>query len=687
MASVSQKSTLSSSSPLSALNGVGEKRVALYRKLGLNTIQDLTEYYPRSYLDFSHAVDILNAPLHCPCTLRVRILAHHPGQYIRKGLTVYKVEAADDTAALTILFYNSPYRSRALELGREYLLYGKIEGNLLRRTISSPEVLEAENCHAIQPIYSLTEGLFNKGVITNMKTALQVTGEQPEERFPQWIIHRFSLFSHIRALEQIHFPDNAETLEKARERLSLEELLGMQLALRKLGAQHQRRRGKPMKTVPMNPWYSSFPFVFTGAQKRAIGEILADMRSSQPMNRLLQGDVGSGKTAVAATAAYFAICNGWQTALLAPTEILAEQHFQTLSARFQTFGYRAALLTGSTPKGERAELLESLQQGNVHLLVGTHALLQQQVQFSNLGLVITDEQHRFGVNQRASLYAKGVDPHVLVMSATPIPRTLALLMYGDLHVSVLDELPPGRKPISTLHISSAKRKRMNGFLTQQLLEGRQIYIVCPLIDQEEPESSGMQAAAQYIQQLRQQFPNFRCELLHGKMKSLQKEQVMRAFQKGEIGVLVSTTVIEVGVDVPNATVMVIENAERFGLSQLHQLRGRVGRGGHQSYCILISDAKNEENLIRLRTMCSTNNGFTIAEQDLKLRGPGDFFGQRQHGIPSLRMANLLSDMRLVEEAARLCDEILSQDPELSLPENQGLQKLSQQLLANAGTLN
>lgn len=687
MASVSQEGPLSPLSPLSALKGVGEKRAALYQKLGLNRIEELVGYYPRSYVDFSHAMDIREAPLYSLCTVRVRILSHHPAQYIRKGLTVYKVEAADDTAALTIVFYNSPYRSRALELGREYLLYGKMEGNLLRRTMASPEVLDGEDCHAIQPVYSLTEGLFNKGIITNMKAALQVMAENPAEPFPPWIISRFSFSSHMDALHQIHFPDSLEALEKAREQLSLEELLGMQLALRRLGAKRRTRKGKPMKTVPIQPWYDSFPFPFTNAQKRAVGEILADMRSPQPMNRLLQGDVGSGKTAVAATCAYFAIRNGWQAAFLAPTELLAEQHFHHLSERFQGFGYRAALLTGSTPKGERAKLLEDLKAGEIHLLVGTHALLQQQVQFSNLGLVITDEQHRFGVNQRAALYAKGVDPHLLVMSATPIPRTLALLMYGDLQVSILDELPPGRKPISTLHISSAKRQRMNGFLTQQLLEGRQIYIVCPLIEEEEPGSTGMQAAAQYIRQVQADFPNFRCELLHGKMKSAQKEQVMRGFQRGEVGILVSTTVIEVGVDVPNATVMVIENAERFGLSQLHQLRGRVGRGAHQSYCILISDAKNEENRIRLGTMCRTNDGFAIAEQDLKLRGPGDFFGQRQHGMPSLHMANLLSDMHLVKETAELCDEILKKDPELALPENQGLKKLSQQFLAKTGTLN
>lgn len=687
MASVSHESTLSPLSPLNALHGVGEKRLALYHKLGLETIQDLVEYYPRSYLDFSHVVDILDAPCNTFCTLRVRITAHHPEQYIRKGLTVCKVTAADDTAAITIIFYNSPYRSRGLELGREYLLYGKVEGNLLRKTISSPDVIEARDTHTIQPIYPLTEGLFNKGIITNMKAALEVMKKGAEETLPHWIVQRFALCSHTQAMEQVHFPDNMEALAKARRRLCLEELLGMQLALRSLGEQQRKRSGKPMGTVSMREWYASFPFPFTDAQKKAVGEILADMRKQQPMNRLLQGDVGSGKTAVAATAAYFALENGWQAAFLAPTEILAEQHFQNLSEKFKTQGHPCALLTGSTPKTKRLEILSALEDGSLHLVIGTHALLQQDVRFGKLGLIITDEQHRFGVNQRAALYAKGTDPHVLVMSATPIPRTLALLLYGDLHVSILDQLPPGRKTVNTLHIRSSKRQRMNGFLTQQLLEGRQIYMVCPLIEEEEPGSTGMQAAAQYIRQIQRDFPNFRSELLHGKMRPSQKEAVMREFQEGKIGILVSTTVIEVGVDVPNATVMVIENAERFGLSQLHQLRGRVGRGQHQSYCILISDSNSPDNVTRLKTMCSTNDGFVIAEQDLKLRGPGDFFGQRQHGMPSLKMASLLSDMQLIEEISGLCDEILRTDPELTSPENQGLVKMTQRLLAEAGTLN
>ncbi len=676
---------LTADSGVERLPGVGQKRTACYHRLGVQTLGDLCRHYPRGYIDFSQVVELMSAPLQELCAVKVRIVSHQRPQRTSSGLTLYNVKAADDSAALRIVFYNSEYRAQALEDGKLYYLYGKLEGDWLHRVMKNPEILPADTDSVITPLYPLTEGLFNKGVITNMRAALAAVLPQTDDPLPEDARARFSLCTLPEALAGIHFPADKAALEAARRRLIFDELLGVQLGLRLLGRRRRAQSVAVMRTQPMREWYASFPYAFTDAQKRAVSEILADLRGAEPMNRLLQGDVGSGKTAVAATAAYFAAKNGYQTALLAPTEILAEQHERGLAPLFEKQGLTVALLTGSTPAADKKRILAALASGDAPLVVGTHALLEGTVRFARLGLVVTDEQHRFGVHQRAALYAKGVDPHLLVMSATPIPRTLALMLYGDLRLSVLDELPPGRQPITTVRLRSAQRPRLLKFLSDQLDAGRQAYIVCPLV--EENETADLAAATAYVEQMRSAFPDRRCALLHGRMKGRDKDAVMRAFAAGEIDLLVATTVIEVGVDVPNATVMVVENAERFGLSQLHQLRGRVGRGQHKSTCVLVSDAHGAETEARLDAMCRSQDGFYIAEQDLKLRSPGDFFGRRQHGLPEMKLANLLTDLPFAASISQFCDALLERDPALELPEHAGLRALSDRMLGQAGTLN
>ena len=662
------------------LHGVGTRRAEAYRRLGVTTLSGLIRYYPRAYLDFSACVPIADTVLNEVNTIRGTVYRKQPEQRIRKGLSLFRVYVTDGERELVVTIFNSKFMYDALELEKTYLFHGKVTGNFLRREMNAPLFIpETEPCR-LQAVYPQTEGLSSKIIRHNVREALDLVGSMVDP-LPDALREAYQLCTLSAALENIHFPFDQTALDASRQRLIFEELLTLQLGLIELKGRSRQTTGVRLERVDLSAFINTLPFALTGAQRRAIDEALLDMRKEQPMNRLLQGDVGSGKTMVAAALAYACAQNGYQTALMAPTEILAEQHYRTLSRTFAPLGINVCLLTGGMTPKQKSDTKTLLREGGYSVAVGTHALLQDTTGFARLGLVITDEQHRFGVEQRSRLTAKGDNPHVLVMSATPIPRTLALIIYGDLDVSVLDELPAGRQPIETYVVGGSKRIRAFGFIKKFLDQGQQAYIVCPLIEEGD---SGLAAAEHYAAALKREvFGQYRVGLLHGRMKPAEKDAVMQAFQSGEIQLLVSTTVIEVGVDVPNAVVMLIENAERFGLSQLHQLRGRVGRGSEQSYCILVSDADGEETRRRLRVMKESNDGFRIAEEDLKLRGPGDFFGSRQHGLPQLRIADMAEDMAVLQTAQTAARNILAADPGLQAPENQGLRSLVDELFANS----
>ncbi len=669
------------------LKGVGEKRAELYRKLGVESVGALLRFYPRDYLDFTNPYTIADAPRDIPCVVRARVFAKNPEQRIRGGMTIYKVFATDDVTDLVLTFFNNKYAAAALQEGTEYLFYGKVGGTLLAREMTSPMYFPVTQEPGLVPIYPLTAGLTSKMVAQNVRQALTLVDEKLTDPLPAPLREQQELCHLSYALHTIHFPPDAHSLAVARKRLIFEELLTLQLALALLRRRPKQKAEAVMTDVDIIPFVSALKFSLTGAQKRAIDEALADMQRTVPMNRLLQGDVGSGKTAVAAALCYVCAKNGAQSAFMAPTEILAQQHYASLAPLLEQAGISCALLTGSTKAAQKRDILSRLASGEIQFVVGTHALLTPDVQFLRLGLVVTDEQHRFGVRQRASLADKGGHPHVLVMSATPIPRTLALIIYGDLDVSVLDELPPGRQPVKTYLIDSAKRHRALGFIRRFLDEGRQAYIVCPAIEEGDGD---LVSATEYAQRLTEEdFKGYRVGLVHGRLKPAEKERIMSRFYAGDISLLVSTTVIEVGVDVPNAVVMLIENAERFGLSQLHQLRGRVGRGKYESYCILVSDATGEQTQKRLQAMCKTNDGFKLAEEDLALRGPGDFFGSRQHGLPEMKLASLINDISTLKLAQICAQEILDKDPTLTAPDNKGLRMSIKELFGSmsAGSFN
>lgn len=652
------------------LKGVGEKRAKLFQKLGVPTVGALLRFYPRNYEDWSCPLPIDRAPLQEVCTVRGTVVSRVSETRIRQGMVIYRTIVTDGVRDLTVTFFNNPYVKNLLLEGNDYLFHGKITGTLLRREMTVPEFAPAEACLPIIPIYPQTEGLSSRLIGKAVQNAFLLLPEVLRDPIPEEIRIRYALCQLRFALQKIHFPATMEEVTEARRRLVFEELLVLQLGLLML---RERNRAENRLRIPpcAEAFFALLPFAPTGAQRRAVLEAMADMNGTFPMSRLLQGDVGSGKTAVAAALCYAVARAGMQSALMAPTEILAQQHFRSLSSLLEPAGIRVELLTGSVKGKARTKLFEALRTGEISLLIGTHALLGEEVAFRQLALVITDEQHRFGVAQRAALSAKGQEPHLLVMSATPIPRTLALMIYGDLAVSVLDELPPGRQKVDTYAITSEKRLRAFRYLRKHIDAGRQCYIICPLVE----EGNGELASAQaYCESLKQQpiFAGCRIGLLHGKMKPKEKDAVMSAFSAGELDILVSTTVVEVGVDVPNAVIMMIENAERYGLSQLHQLRGRVGRGVHKSTCILVSDAQNEEALARLRIMCQTNDGFRIADEDLRLRGPGDFFGNRQHGLPQLQIADLHADMEVLQQAQAVAKALLQQDPALCQEEHRGL---------------
>lgn len=666
------------------LKGVGEKRAGLYRKIGINTVGDLIENYPRAYEDWSQTKEIAETIVGETACVKAMVCFRPEKAVIRKGMTIYKTAVTDGIDVMKITIFNNRFSAEKLEEGREFLFFGKVAGNLTSREMTNPAVAEVEGGDRIRPIYSQTKDLSTKVIEKNVRQALDNVKDELADTLPDEIRKKYNLSSLVFSLENIHFPKSEYNLYSARRRLIFEELLTLQLGMMLMRGKNIKKTGQVLKKDYTREFLSLLPFEATNAQKRAISEAVRDMTSHTPMNRLLQGDVGSGKTVVAAALIYNCAKNNIQSALMAPTEILAFQHYNTLKKLMENSGVEVVLLTGSNTASQKKAIKSKLKSGEAMLAVGTHALIQKDVEFQNLGLVITDEQHRFGVEQRGTLTQKGESAHVLVMSATPIPRTLALIIYGELDVSVLDELPAGRQRTETYSVSSELRLRALNYVKKHIDEGYQGYVVCPLVDDEDNESS-MKAAKQYANELQNGvFKNYRVGLLHGKMKPSEKEAVMKKFSDGEISILVSTTVIEVGVDVPNAVIIVVENAERFGLSQLHQLRGRVGRGNIKSTCILISDAKNEEAQARLGTMCRTTDGFVIADEDLKLRGPGDFFGSRQHGLPELKIAGLMSDTKIMKEAQKTAKDILTDDPTLEKEKNHRLRKLVIKLFSKAG---
>ena len=675
-----------------AIRGIGETRAKSLAKLGITTLQDLLSYFPRGYEDRTLTRPIKELLLGENACVKAMIAADPTAHRIRGGKTLVRARAVDDSGALDLVFFNQEYRKNSLHRGETYIFYGKVEGNLLRRQMVNP-LIEQEGHQQItgriMPIYHLTAGVSQLILSRAVQQGLAACSDLLEDVLPDEVRQEHHLCYVNYAFENIHFPASPEALETARRRLVFEELFLLTCGLQRLRQRREDVAGPVCHAADMASFYEKLSFTLTGAQQRAINDAVGDMCGKRPMNRLCQGDVGSGKTMVAAGCVWFAAQNGYQSALMAPTEILARQHYQGLSPLFAQFGLRCALLAGSTRAKERREILAGLADGTIDFCIGTHALLTEDVHYARLGLVITDEQHRFGVDQRAALGHKGIHPHVLVLSATPIPRTLALIIYGDLDVSIIDELPPGRQKVDTFAVNESYRLRVNNFIRKQVAAGYQVFIVCPLVGDGEEVPDERKAVTAYARKLQEEvFPDLRISLLHGKMKAKEKDAVMTAFVNRESDILVSTTVIEVGVDVPNANTMVVENAERFGLSQLHQLRGRVGRGSAKSYCILFSDSSAEETRRRLQVMVKTNDGFKISEEDLRLRGPGDFFGQRQHGLPAMKVADLSCDMRLLDEAQTAAKQLLAEDPELRAPGHQALRrKINRLFKQNAESLN
>ena len=651
------------------IKGIGEAKAKALGKLGIFTLGDLIGWFPRRYEDRRETRPISSLiPGETACV--AAMIASEPKvSHIRKGMDLVKVRAVDDTGALDVTFFNQSWLKDQLRVGETYIFYGRAEGSLLRKTMAGP-VVEPEGRREftgrIVPVYPLTAGVSQLLLSRAIRQGLDECADILPDCLPDSVRQTHGLCRVNYAYENIHFPESPEALDIARRRLAFEELFFFAIGLKLLRFRRETVSVEPFRPVDMAPFYDALPFILTGAQRRCVDEAIADMTAGKPMNRLCQGDVGSGKTMVAAACVYFCVKNGRQAALMAPTELLAEQHYRGLAPLLEQLGLRCALLTGSTPAKTKRSVTAQLASGELDFAIGSHALISGGVAYANLGLVVTDEQHRFGVAQRTALAEKGEHPHTLVMSATPIPRTLALILYGDLDVSVIDQLPPGRKPIETYAVTSAYYPRLYAFIRKQVEAGRQVYIVCPMVSENDDLPDERKAVTEYAQKLQSEiFPDLRVAYVHGKMKSREKDTVMSAFAAGETNILVSTTVIEVGVDVPNASLMVVENAERFGLSQLHQLRGRVGRGQHQSYCVLVSDNKNDETRQRLRAMTKTADGFKIAEEDLRLRGPGDFFGLRQHGLPGLRVADIGCDTRLLTEAQTAAEELLAHDPSLA----------------------
>ena len=678
------------SDPITMLRGIGPAKAKLFQALNIFTLEDLICHFPRGYEDRTRLITLGELEADKPACFRAMVMSTPRTHHIRQGLDLTKVTVADHSGRLNLTFFNSRFAAENLEYGREYIFYGTLTGDFTGYGMTNP-VFESPDSPAVTtrrvlPIYPLTAGLTNQAVLKAVRQALAVC-DPPAEVLPQAVREQYGILGAEDAYRAIHEPADMDKAMQARKRMIFEEFFVFSAGLSLMRAARAQKRTPPYRDTDLTAFYRQLPFSLTGAQQRAIDEILADFQKGTPMNRLVQGDVGSGKTMVAAAAACCAARNGCQTALMAPTEILAEQHYASLSRLFAPMGISVALLTGSMTAKEKKAVRDGLLDGSVQIAVGTHALISESTVFHNLGLVITDEQHRFGVGQRSRLGAKGDDPHLLVMSATPIPRTLALLMYGDLEVSVLDELPPGRQTVDTFLVGESYRPRINAFIRKQVAEGHQCFVVCPAV--EENGELGIKAASAWADTLqRTVFPDLRIALLHGQMKGAEKEAAMAAFARQESDVLVATTVIEVGVDVPNATLMVIEDADRFGLSQLHQLRGRVGRGSSKSYCILTTHNRNPDTIQRLKALCKTADGFRIAEEDLRLRGPGDFFGSRQSGLPAFRMADLSFDLGLLKQAQEASAQWIDRCGAQDTPEANALRRRVTQLFTRAeGTMN
>lgn len=679
--------TLTPDTPVRYLKGVGPKTAERFEKLGILTLSDLLCHYPRRYLDFSKPYSIAEAPADTECVVKAEVFAKPGGRILPGGRRMERITAGDDVSSLEITWFNNPYAAQKLELGQEYYFQGTVTGGMLRRQMVNPQVRTDAQVKSspFEAVYPQTEGLTSSAIAKCVRQLLPHAELLPDP-LPSEMLKKYRLLSKADAVRAIHCPATEEEAFAARRRLIYEELLVLQLGIGRMKNHGAASTGAPMKKADASPFWESLPFSPTGAQRRAVEEILTDMSGETSMNRLLQGDVGSGKTLVAAAAIWACIRAGYQAALLAPTEILASQHAENLNRLLSPFGMRVALLTGGMKAAARRTTLAAIRDDEADLIVGTHAILSEGVEFARLGLAVVDEQHRFGVRQRGLLAEKAANPHLLVMSATPIPRTLGLLMYGDLDISILDELPPGRKPVKTRCITGKKRADLYGFLDREIDSGRQVYIVCPAI--EDAGGSGLNAVKSYYEDIAKAYlPDRRVGLMHGKLKPKEKAEVMDDFKSGRLDALVSTTVIEVGVDVPNATVMVIENAERYGLSALHQLRGRVGRGAAESWCFLVSDNASESVQKRLKFLCSTSDGFAVAQYDLETRGPGDFFGSRQHGLPTLQIADLMNDTRTLHAAQSEAVALLAEDPLLERPEHALLARQVEQMFDKAGAMN
>lgn len=679
--------TLTPDTPVRYLKGVGPKTAERFEKLGILTLSDLLCHYPRRYLDFSKPYSIAEAPADTECVVKAEVFAKPGGRILPGGRRMERITAGDDVSSLEITWFNNPYAAQKLELGQEYYFQGIVTGGMLRRQMVNPQVRTDAQVKSspFEAVYPQTEGLTSSAIAKCVRQLLPHAELLPDPLPPE-MLKKYRLLSKADAVRAIHCPATEEEAFAARRRLIYEELLVLQLGIGRMKNHGAASTGAPMKKADASPFWESLPFSPTGAQRRAVEEILTDMSGETSMNRLLQGDVGSGKTLVAAAAIWACIRAGYQAALLAPTEILASQHAENLNRLLSPFGMRVALLTGGMKAAARRTTLAAIRDDEADLIVGTHAILSEGVEFARLGLAVVDEQHRFGVRQRGLLAEKAANPHLLVMSATPIPRTLGLLMYGDLDISILDELPPGRKPVKTRCITGKKRADLYGFLDREIDSGRQVYIVCPAI--EDAGGSGLNAVKSYYEDIAKAYlPDRRVGLMHGKLKPKEKAEVMDDFKSGRLDALVSTTVIEVGVDVPNATVMVIENAERYGLSALHQLRGRVGRGAAESWCFLVSDNASESVQKRLKFLCSTSDGFAVAQYDLETRGPGDFFGSRQHGLPTLQIADLMNDTRTLHAAQSEAVALLTEDPLLERPEHALLARQVEQMFDKAGAMN
>ncbi len=658
------------------VKGIGEARAKLFEKLGIFTVEDMLFHLPRALEDRSEVKAIADLADGETVCVRAALAGGVKTYRTRNRVTVTQTSVSDGASLMKVTWFNAPFISNTLKSGGEFTFYGKAvwRGNIFEMINPVTESQQGiKKTGKIMPIYPSTAGLGQTNLRNAAENILNNIEEIPKDIIPPQIAQKYAPMPLFDALKSLHMPTSADEFEEARQRLAFEELLVLQTGIRIIGDERKNYSAIPIKNVKcIADFAKALPFELTQAQKRVINEISADLTRTTPMNRLVQGDVGSGKTMVAAAAMYAAANSGYQAIMMAPTEILAAQHFKNLKKLFSQFGFETVLLSGGMPAAERRTALEKISSGEAQIVVGTHALISEGVKYHNPALVITDEQHRFGVRQRTTLTEKGFGAHTLVMTATPIPRTLSLILYGDLDVSVIDELPPGRKPIETYGVDEKMRKRVFSFVAKQIDMGRQIYIICPLI--EESEALAAKSAVEYAEKLKKTvFGKYRIEVLHGRIKAAERKEIMDKFSSGKIDILVSTTVIEVGVDVPNAATMIIENAERFGLSQLHQLRGRIGRGGYDSYCILFSQGGKIADE-RIKIMCNTCDGFKISEKDLELRGPGEFFGVRQHGLPELKVANLGEDMLLLSRAKDASEELLALDPQLKLLQNSALKE-------------